>query len=185
VNPIFKHQINDELELKLLESRYAVDVFNEIEKNRGYLSEWFPWVEKTKSVDDTKNFINFELQRFAHNNGFSAGIFYKNKYIGNISIHDVNWNSKMTSIGYWLSSDYQGLGIMTTSCKEILNHGFENMGLNKIEIRARTDNARSIAIPVRLGFKEEGVLRQVDFNNNRYYDHVVFGMLKNEWKAVL
>lgn len=185
MNLIFKHIISDDLELRLLEPRYSEDVFKEIEKNREYLSKWFPWVEKTNSSEDTRAFINFELQRFANNNGFSTGIFYKDKYIGNIGIHDINWNLKMTSIGYWLSSDYQGLGIMTTCCKEILKHGFNLMGLNKIEVRARIDNVKSIAIPVRLGFKQEGVLRQVDFNNNRYYDHVVYGMLKDEWKDIL
>jgi ribosomal-protein-serine acetyltransferase len=54
-----------------------------------------------------------------------------------------------------------------------------------IEIRARTDNEKSRAIPIRLGFKEEGILRQVDYNNDHYYDHVVYGLLKNEWKEFL
>ncbi|MCF6094774.1 GNAT family N-acetyltransferase [Microaerobacter geothermalis] len=183
VKAILKHIINDDLELRLLEPFYTEVIFQEIHKNREYLSKWFPWVEKTTSSDDTRARITSELQRFANNNGFSLGIFYRNKYIGTISFHDVNWNVKMTSIGYWLSSEYQGLGIMTTCCKELLRHGFEVMGLNRIEIRARTDNTRSIAIPVRLGFKEEGILRQVDFHHNQYYDHVVYGLLKNEWTS--
>jgi ribosomal-protein-serine acetyltransferase len=55
------------------------------------------------------------------------------------------------------------------------------LGLNKIEIRARTDNEKSRAIPIRLGFKEESILRQVLYHNDRYYDHVVYGILKDEW----
>ncbi|KIL36333.1 alanine acetyltransferase [Cohnella kolymensis] len=180
---MFKHIINEKLELRLLEARHAEAVYEVIEMNRGYLSEWFPWVPNTKNAEHTKTFIENELRRFAHNNGVSTGIFYENKYIGNISIHEINWNSKLSSIGYWISSEYQGLGIVTTCCRELLNYAFETLGLNKIEIRARTDNVRSSAIPIRLGFKQEGILRQVDYNNDRYYDHVVYGLLKDEWRG--
>jgi ribosomal-protein-serine acetyltransferase len=57
----------------------------------------------------------------------------------------------MTSVGYWMSADYQGRGIMTDCCKALLNYGFGALGLNRIEIRARTDNVKSRAIPIRLG----------------------------------
>jgi ribosomal-protein-serine acetyltransferase len=185
VKIIFKHIINDKLEIRLLEPCHAEVIYQVIEKNREYLSEWFPWVKNTINAENTQAFIESELRRFADNNGFSTGIFYEDKYIGNISLHAINWNTNMTSIGYWISSEYQDLGIMTTCCRELLKYGFEILGLNKIEIRARTDNEKSRAIPIRLGFKEEGILRQVDYNNDRYYDHVVYGMLKNEWKEFL
>jgi ribosomal-protein-serine acetyltransferase len=167
VKIIFKHIINNKLELRLLETYHADTIYQVIEQNREYLSEWFPWVKNTLNAEHSKAFIEFELRRFANNNGFSAGIFYNDQYVGNISIHEINWNAKMTSLGYWLSAEHQGIGIMTTCCREKLTYGFEILGLNKIEIRARTDNEKSRAIPVRLGFKEEGILRQVEFNNNR------------------
>ena len=181
---MFKHIINQELELRILEHRHTEVVFAKIDKNRTHLSQWFPWVEKNKSIEDTCNFIKYELHRFANNNGFSAGIYLNDKYIGNISIHDIDWNIKMTTIGYWISSDFQGKGIMTMCCREVVKYGFEVLNLNKIEIRARSDNHRSIAIPERLGFTREGILRQVDINQGIYYDHVVYGILKDEWKSI-
>ncbi|MNP72990.1 putative ribosomal N-acetyltransferase YdaF [compost metagenome] len=72
---------------------------------------------------------------------------------------------------------------MTSCCRALIHHGFGAMGLNKIEIRARTDNARSRAIPLKLGFQEEGILRNVSYYNDQYYDHVVYGLLRNEWKG--
>jgi ribosomal-protein-serine acetyltransferase len=182
VKNIFKYIINNKLELRLLDFYHAETIYQVIERNREYLSKWFPWVKNTLNAEHTRAFIEFELRRFANNNGFSTGIFHEDNYIGNISIHDINWNTKMTSIGYWISAEYQGQGIMTTCCQALLNHGFGILGLNRIEIRARTDNEKSRAIPIRLGFMEEGILRQVDFNNDRYYDHVVYGLLKDEWK---
>ncbi|WP_276357953.1 GNAT family N-acetyltransferase [Cohnella caldifontis] len=184
MNDIFNHVINDQVDLRLLECRHADDLCCVIESNREYLSKWFPWVTNSKTPEDSRAFIESELQRFAKNNGFSAGIFHADQFIGNISFHEINWTTKMTSIGYWISAEYQGRGIMTACCQALLNYGFAELGLNRIEIRARTDNEKSKAIPIRLGFKQEGILRQVDLNHGHYYDHVVFGLLKDEWKVL-
>jgi ribosomal-protein-serine acetyltransferase len=179
---MFGFQINSNVHLKLLEIRYAQVVFDEIEINRNYLSEFLSWVEKTNNKDDVKSFIEFELRRLSENNGFSCGIFYQNKYIGNISIHDIDWKSRRTSIGYWLSEAFQGKGIITDACRAIIDYSFNELELNKIEIKVRTDNTKSQAIPRRLGFIEEGILRSIEFNNGQYHDCFVFGLLKSEWK---
>ncbi|WP_425464247.1 GNAT family N-acetyltransferase [Paenibacillus zeisoli] len=44
-------------------------------------------------------------------------------------------------------------------------------------------NQKSRSIPVRLGFTEEGVIRQAELNGNRYIDHVVYGILASEWTS--
>jgi ribosomal-protein-serine acetyltransferase len=180
---MFKHQINNQLDLRLLHYRHAEEIYACVVRNRDHLEPWFPWVKLTTDSEAIRKFIESELNRFAKNNGFSAGIFYEDRYIGNISFHDVNWNTRLSSIGYWLASEYEGKGIMTSCCRALIHYGFEVMGLNKIEIRARTDNARSRAIPLRLGFREEGILRSVSYYNDEYYDHVVYGLLRDEWKG--
>lgn len=179
---MFTYKIDDDYELRLLEPRYAQMVFNAVERNRDYLSKWLPWVPQTTSPDDVTAFIQSQLNRFAKNNGFTAGIFYKNDYIGNIGIQEIDWEHKKTSIGYWMSADHQGKGIMTLACKEMVHYAFQTLNLNRVEIRARTDNYRSRAIPERLGFTQEGILRQVELNNIEYYDHVLYSMVASEWE---
>ncbi|WP_166242983.1 GNAT family N-acetyltransferase [Paenibacillus turpanensis] len=105
-------------------------------------------------------------------------------HAGNISIHEIDWDARLSSIGYWLSNKYQGKGIVTICCKELLRHAFDTLDLNKMEIRARTDNEKSRAIPLRLGFREEGILRKVEKRGNQFFDHVVYGLLKDEWNLV-
>jgi ribosomal-protein-serine acetyltransferase len=177
---MFAHIVGDGVELRLLETRHAEEVFRAVEENREHLARWLPWVDHTKSPEDVKDFIQHELLRFAKNSGFAAGIFHHGKYVGNIGVHDIDWNAKMTSIGYWLDARYQGRGIMTACCRAVLNHCFGTLGLNRVEIRARPDNARSRAVAIRLGFREEGVLRQVDVMRDRYYDQVVYSLLRKE-----
>jgi ribosomal-protein-serine acetyltransferase len=65
----------------------------------------------------------------------------------------------------------------------LLEHGFGVWKLNRIEIRVGVGNARSRAIPARLGFTEEGILRQAERVGDRYVDHEVFAMLSANWNA--
>jgi ribosomal-protein-serine acetyltransferase len=177
---MFNFVVNGEIELRILEVRNAEEVFKQIDKNREYLSKWLPWA-KDSNLENTKEFIQTELNRFAKNKGFTCGIFYKNVFVGCIGIHEIDWNNKKTSIGYWIGEDFQGRGIMTEAVKSIINYSFKVLVINRIEIRACTENLKSRAIPERLGFKHEGTVRQAELNNKHFYDHEIYGLIAGEW----
>jgi ribosomal-protein-serine acetyltransferase len=65
-----------------------------------------------------------------------------------------------------------------------VNYGLHDLGLNRVEIRAAEFNTRSRAIPERLGFTQEGIIRQAEWLYDYYVDHVVYGMLSEEWKTM-
>lgn len=181
---MFKYQITEDMDLRILELRHAEIVYQLVDENRNYLGKWLPWVDFTRSVEDSKDFIKLELNRFSNNKGFSSGIFYKNQFVGCISIHDINWNHKKTSIGYWIGKQFQGLGLMTTACKYLTEYAFSELMLNRIEINACMENSSSRRVAERLGYKHEGTIRQVEFINGRYYDHVLYGMTADQWKTI-
>ncbi|SDX13361.1 GNAT family N-acetyltransferase [Paenibacillus sp. CF384] len=180
---MFSYSINADLKLHILQIHHADEIYAAIQKNREHIGEFLPWALTTTSVDEVKLYIEYELKRFAGNNGVSCGIFYQDRYIGNISVQDINWKHRKTSIGYWLCADYQGKGFMTEACRTIIRHIFQELELNRIEIRVREDNARSKAVPLRLGFLQEGIIRAAEYNKGHYHDHLVYGLLKSEWKA--
>ena len=59
--------------------------------------------------------------------------------------------------------------------------GFKEMGLNRIQAMINPDNARSKKLAGRMGFKEEGVMRDKYLFRGKYYDHCCFSLLKREW----
>ena len=83
-------------------------------------------------------------------------------------------------LGYWLGQEYIGKGIMTKAVKDLIRLGFEHWPMQKVEIRCAVKNRKSRAIPERLGFTNEGTIRSAEKVYDRYNDHVVYGMLKDE-----
>jgi ribosomal-protein-serine acetyltransferase len=72
---------------------------------------------------------------------------------------------------------------MTEAVRAHVDHAFATWELNRILIQAAVDNGRSRAIPERLGFREEGVLREVERVGGRMLDGVVYAMLAGDWPA--
>jgi ribosomal-protein-serine acetyltransferase len=167
--------------LRLLEEADAAELYALVDANREYLARWLPWVERTRSPDDVFAFIRATRQQLAENNGFQLAISEGANIIGIIGFLSIDWNHRSTSIGYWLAEDRQGRGTMTEAVRALTAHAFDVWKLNRVEIRAAVGNVRSRAIPERLGFSEEGVLRETERINDRYEDSVVYSMLAKEW----
>lgn len=70
---------------------------------------------------------------------------------------------------------------MTKCCKALIDYGFHELKLQRIEIRAIQENLRSRAIPERLGFSQEGLIRQSIKLYDKFCDSVVYGLLASEW----
>ncbi|OGM08230.1 hypothetical protein A2Z67_06410 [Candidatus Woesebacteria bacterium RBG_13_36_22] len=176
-------KVNNDLELRFWETRWTPDLFALTEKNRHYLQPWLPWVPKVKEVNDSKKFILKCRREYKKGEAMELGIWYKGKLVGCIGLHQINKASRNTAIGYWLSSDYYGRGIVTESVKALVNYAFKELKLHRIEIVAGTTNIKSCAIAERLGFITEGVKRDIEFVDNRFIDYSVYSILENEWKG--
>ncbi|PFG06339.1 GNAT family protein [Bacillus sp. es.034] len=115
------------------------------------------------------------------NKSLTTAIVYENEIVGVAGFNELDWSNKVAYIGYWLGEGYQGKGIMTTVAKGLTSYAFDYYKMNKVEITAAEFNKRSRSIPERLGFVEEGKLRQREWLYDHYVDHVVYGMLAEEW----
>lgn len=178
---MFKHIIDNDVELRLLNLYHAEEIFRSIDSSRDYLKMYLPWVDNTISVSDTREFIVASRKQYAANNGFDAGIWYKGEFAGVIGFHSINRNIKSISIGYWLNERFVGKGIMTKACKEFIDYAFNILDFNRVEIQCAITNLKSRAIPERIGFSQEGIIRDGELLRGSYVDCVIYGMLKREW----
>lgn len=98
-----------------------------------------------------------------------------------------HWDRSNNSgeIGYDLAQEYWGQGLMTEALPPMIRFGFEHMGLNRIEADVTVGNDASARVLQKLGFAEEGLLRQRGFWKGDYHDLRVFGLLREDWSPEL
>ncbi|GLV55574.1 ribosomal-protein-serine acetyltransferase [Dictyobacter sp. S3.2.2.5] len=174
-------RVDDEIELRLHELRYAEAYHALIVRNIEHLREWMPWAAEEQTLEGTRNFMSSAMHRFADGTGLPTNLWYRGQLVGSIGYPRMSWQTRQAEIGYWLDKDMQGKGIITRATGALVTYAFEELGLNKVEIHAASGNYRSRAVPERLGFKQEGALRQNVWVNGQVYDMIIYGMLANEW----
>lgn len=179
---MFTLKVDQDIELQLFQLHDADKLYHLIDSNRNYLREWLPWVDNMSSPIQYQSIIPMWLKQFADNQGFNSGIRYNGILAGSIGFHHIDWNNKQTSIGYYLGQGFEGKGIMTRSVQALVNYAFFELQLNRIEIRCGVDNKKSRAIPERLGFKQEGIIRDAEFLYDHFHDLALYGMLAKDWK---
>ncbi|WP_416826215.1 GNAT family N-acetyltransferase [Ectobacillus polymachus] len=182
---MFVHKIDDDLSLKLIEVRDGERIFKLTNNSRTYLREWLPWLDVTTKLEDTIEFIKTSLKGFAENKSLNTVILFNEEIVGVAGYNSINWLNKTAYIGYWLGEEFQGNGIMTKVAKALTDYAFSELNLNKVEIRAAEGNKKSRSIPERLNYINEGCIRQAEWLYDHYVDHVVYGILAEEWNKKL
>lgn len=173
--------INDCLILELTAQKHAKELMEALDQNRIHLSKYLPWVDSMQTIDDFHTYIKKCQSLYRDQKEVSFVIFWHQKVVGRIGIHYLNAHNKSGAIGYWITKDTQGHGIIHQSCKILISFCFDKLKLNRIELKAATDNVRSRAIAEKLGFTQEGILRQAEKVNDTFHDLAVYSLLRQEW----
>ncbi len=166
--------------LRLLDES-DIEVLHElVVGNRDHLARWLPWAS-AQSLQDTAAFVARTRVQVAANDGFQVAIVEGAEMLGMVGFTGVSWRDRATAIGYWLAEPAQGRGTMTAAVARLVDHAFSTWGLHRVEIRAAVENVRSRALAERLGFSQEGILRECERIGERYVDQAVYGMLADGW----
>ncbi len=178
---LFSYKIDDDADLFLIEPRHAEELNALIENNKAHIKPWSAWLKDDRSIENTHNFIKRNLKTFADGEGFAVGIRFRGEMAGQIDFSYFDWVNRKTEIGYWIGESFQGNGLVTKSCRVLIEYAFNELNLNRIEMRCGVENKRSRKIPEKLGFKEEGIIRQTAWLHDYFVDYVIYGMLADEW----
>ena len=154
------------------------EVWATVDASRERLEPWMPWIGGTRTIDDQRRWLESVVDD--ENTLEGGGMFVGGRYVGGIGL---SWEPFKVrgEIGYWISGGFEGRGLVTRAVRALLDVGFREIGLHRIEIKAGTENTRSRAIPERLGFVLEGVERGGGRGSHGYHDLVVYSMLEDEW----
>ena len=179
---MFRVALSDHRWLRPLQESDARELHAAIAANREHLARWMPWAAD-QTLAGTTAFIANTRRQLANNDGFQTVVVEYGAIVGVIGYHGISWRDRSTSLGYWLTEPAQGCGTMTLAVRALVDHAFETWRLNRVEIRAGIENARSRAIPERLGFAPEGVLRAAELVGDHYIDLAVYAVFARDWAA--
>ncbi|MFC4737893.1 GNAT family N-acetyltransferase [Bacillus daqingensis] len=180
---MFSYEIDNDIVLELVAAKHTADLFNLTVSDKAYLGEWLPWVDQIEKESETAAFIQSSRKRFAEQTALDAVILYRGETAGIAGFNRIDTTNGVASVGYWLAAAFQGNGIMTRTVRALTDYAFEELSMHKVEVRAAAGNQASRSVPERLGFSEEGTIREVEKLRSGRVDHVVYGMLKREWDA--
>ena len=177
--------INEGLELRLISRQNSKELLALIEFNREHLRQWHPWVDGVRTISEVEQAIESWHRRQANKEGVHAGIWADGRFCGMINFLTIDWSNRWAALSYWLDEAHQGHGIMTACCHAMICHGFNTWGLNRITIECAPENTRSCAIPERLGFKLDGVVRGIEWLHDRYVNHAMYGLLRSDYPELV
>lgn len=178
---MFTLRIEEGLQLALVSPRFAPRYLEIVRREREYLSQWLAWPPHAEDEEFFLSFIKRSLHDYADGKSLVCAMIYQDTVVGNISFNSINHELGKVEIGYWLSSDYQGKGIVSKSVAKLMEMAFIELGMSKVQISAAVENQASRNVCERLGFTLEGIITRAENLNGRIVDHAVYGLSRTAW----
>lgn len=155
--------------------------------SRSHLTPFEPqWAESELSRASFRLRVRIHQREMTDDTGYAFGIFSLsgNALVGGISLSNVRRGvTQSAELGYWLGRPYTGHGYMTQSVRLIVAHAFGALGLHRVEAATLPHNAPSIRVLERNGFKREGEARSYLKIDGRWQDHLLFGLIEDDFLA--
>ena len=134
-------------------------------------------------LEQAQRSIERHRARFENNEGIRWGITMKGEdtIVGNCGFFRDKDNF-LAELSYVLAKSYWNKGFMPEALEAIIAFGFEHYQLHRIEAHVALPNLASVRVLQKLGFQEEGLLRERLFENNRFHDEKAFALLKSDFR---
>ena len=106
------------------------------------------------------------------------------RHVGNVSLQQIHPIHRSAELAILIGdAACRGKGIGLEASEAIIRHGFRTLNLRRVSFGTFEDNSGMRGIAAKLGFQQEGVLRQAVFKNGRYVDVILYGLLAESFNA--
>lgn len=151
-----------------------------IDESREHLGPWIHWVKHYQTPRDADRFIEGAAMDFAGRRELFLAMFSRDepgRLLGGTGFHNIEWEIPALEIGYWLRASAAGRGYMTEAVAAQCAFAVDRFGAKRISITCDANNVRSAAIPRRLGFAQEGHLRNAGLTpHGQIRDTLIFAV---------
>ncbi|WP_427110674.1 GNAT family N-acetyltransferase [Lysinibacillus xylanilyticus] len=144
------------------------------------VARYVTWEPHTR-LDDTKEFVEFILNGYQQGNHLLWGIEYDQKLIGTIDFVAIDDKHKFAEIGYVLSEDFWNKGIPTEAVKKLIDYGFNELKLVRIQARCFEENIGSQKVMEKSGMLFEEILRKSMFVKGNHQNMKMYAITDDNY----
>lgn len=186
---MFIYRVDENIMLRFPDIRDAPELFDLFEQNRDHLTEWQDWPNAIQTLKDCREYIQRHEREYSKGKTLSSLILFQEKVIGMCTLTKIIPLLRKAELSYWIAEEYEGMGIVTQSCRGLIAYAFGTMKLNRLALKFKhvskdNENIRSRRVAERLGFTQEGILRQDGMTKGQMMDMVIYSLLAKEWEEL-
>ncbi|WP_026570638.1 MULTISPECIES: GNAT family N-acetyltransferase [Sediminibacillus] len=154
----------ERLLLRMPESGDGEAVNRAVKRSIEELRPWMPFAQTTPTLEESEEDIREAHIRFLKREKLRYLLFHRetNGFIGSSGFHNIDWKVPKCEIGYWIDTKFTGMGYMTEAIKALTSFAFTELTCRRVEIRCEEKNFKSRAIPEKLDYELEGILKNDD-----------------------
>lgn len=167
--------------LRPIRVRDSKNLERELLENRAWLRAWEATNPYAPMSFDTRASIRNLLLNARAGHGLPFVLEYEGELAGQLNVSSVTWGSlSSATIGYWVGQRFAGKSITPTAVALATDYCFTELGLHRMEICIRPENAPSLRVVEKLGFRYEGLRRRFIHINGDWRDHFCFALVAEE-----
>jgi RimJ/RimL family protein N-acetyltransferase len=157
------------------------------EANYERLARWFPF-DRPPTAEEYRDGLKRRGEAWLEGSQLPLAIVVRAeggwRLVGQVDLL-IDRPARSADVGYWLDAGFEGRGLVTRAVTAVLNHAFGPLGLHRVELRTIPTNERSRSVAQRLGFRQDGVMREAAPFPDGRRDEVVYGLLASEWHTAV
>jgi RimJ/RimL family protein N-acetyltransferase len=157
---------SERLTLRAPHPDFAAEMNAAIAESIDELRPWMDWAQDVPTLAESRAQQERAREAFLAREDLQLILFRGERIIGSSGLHRIDWTIPKFESGYWVRSSEQRRGYITEAVAAIADFAFDTLAARRLEIRASPTNTRSLAVPERLGFTLEGVLRNDALNTD-------------------
>jgi ribosomal-protein-serine acetyltransferase len=149
------------------------------------LSPWLSWCHAYYSIDEAKFFLRAQAEWWKEGSIYNFAVVDAENgvFLGGCLLNRIDRTNRYANLSYWVRSSCTRQGVASAASLLVARFGFEELGLNRIEIVAATSNVASLRVAGKLGATREGILRNRITVRDKVYDAVMFSLIPEDLQS--